>query len=193
MKMIGLETIRLHVGALRAVTLLLIFFTSVMAVGASEVIESTRTRVVIRGHPKTGKPYVSIVSADIAEPRNPLGKPDPWGRGGHAIRPDYRMFDPKMNKGEIPYEGPASGRKKIYIFAAALATLGAASGAAAAAAIPTATAAGSAGGAGIYAAGGAAVAAGTAGAVSYSTRPEPDRDDFTHIAETKIIKEKESS
>lgn len=134
---------------------------------ASEVIEETKTRVIIREHPKTGKPYVSIVSTENPEP------PDPFtGQRGRILRPDYRMLDPKVKSGEIPYDGPYSDQKKIYIFAATLATLGALGGAVIYAAAPAATGVGAASGAGTYLAAGTAVTAAPVVVAAVATRPD---------------------
>ena len=145
------------------------------AIFSSEIIEETQTRVILREHPKTGKPYVSIVSSEVPEP------PDPFtGRRGRIIRPDYRLLDPKVKSGEIPYEGPVSDRTKIYIFAASLATLGTVS----ALALPVAASTGAAsGGAGAYLAGGAAVTAGSAGAYSVAAASDPKKEDYAHTSE----------
>ncbi len=126
---------------------------------ASVVMEETPTQVIVREHPRTGKPYVSIVSNQGLVPSDPLQKL----QGAHYSRPDYRMLDPKIKSGKIPYEGPVIDRKKVYILAASLATVGVAGGTAIAAAAPAASAAaaGSGAGAGAYAAAGAAVAGGT--------------------------------
>ncbi len=152
---------------------------------ASEVIEETHTQVVVREHPKTGKPYVSIVASD-----RPLAE-DPFvNQRKKTSRPNYRMLDPNVKPGEIPYDGPYSSSAKIYVFAATLATLGVAGGAIGMAAIP-ASAGGAASGGGAYLAAGSAVAAGTAGAVAIKTRPNPNQDDFTLISKSKSLEEKD--
>ena len=92
---------------------------SVSAASVSEVIQKTPTRVVVREHPRTGRPYVSIVSSE-APARDPFS-----GLHQAMKRPDYRMLDPKIKAGQIPYEGPYSDRKKVYLLAASLATVGA--------------------------------------------------------------------
>jgi hypothetical protein len=149
---------------------------------ASEVIEDTRTAVIVRNHPNTGKPYVSIVSLDIKEPKNPFS-----GQRKLTSRPDYRMLDPKTRSGEIPYDGPSSGRKKVYVFAATLAAVGTIGGAAGMALAPAATGAGASGGAGAYLAGGSAVVAGTAATTVLKTKPRPGDDDYTHISEAHLV------
>jgi len=159
-------------------TFLLVSFL-VSPLYASEVIGETHTRVVVREHPKTGKPYVSIVSSD-----QPLAE-DPFVKlRKKTSKPDYRMLDPKVKPGEIPYDGPYSSSTKIYVFAATLATLGVAGGAVGLAAIP-ASAGGAASGGGAYLAAGSAVAAGTAGAAVIKTRDNPNQDDFTQSSESR--------
>ena len=150
---------------------------------ASEVIEETGTRVIVREHPKTGRPYVSIVSSQGEIP------PDIFTGQRKYSRPDYRMLDPKIKSGQIPYEGPSSDRKKIYLFAATLATLGTASGAAVIASAPAATGAAASGGAGAYLAGGTAVVAGSTVAAHAVTRNDPKKDDFKHRSKSRLVKE----
>lgn len=151
---------------------------------ASEVIDETKTRVIIREHPKTGKPYVSIVSSEIPDP------PDPFtGQWGRIIRPDYRLLDPKVKSGEIPYEGPVSDSTRIYIFAATLATLGAAGAVLAPAAAPAAAGAAASGGAGAYLAGGAAVTAGSVAAYSAAAHVPPEKENYQHESEYQLTKE----
>jgi hypothetical protein len=146
---------------------------------ASEVIEPTRTQVIVREHPKTGRPYVSIVSSDRAVP------PDPFSGQKKYSRPDYRLLDPKVKAGEIPYDGPYSDRRKIYIFAATLATVGTVGGVAGMAAAPAAAGAGASGGGAAYLAGGTAVAAGSAAAVTAVTHSDPKEENFIHRSESK--------
>lgn len=165
----------------RAVFILMLFFYSSAVFGAEEVTDLTHTKVVTRAHPKTGKPYVSILDAADFSEQKPLGEIK------YVPRPDYRMLDPKMKSGEIPYEGPSSDRKKVYIFAASLAVLGTVSGAAVIAAAPAATGTSAAGGAGAYGIAGGAVAAGTLSAGLQASKPRPDRDDFKHLWEAKAL------
>lgn len=147
---------------------------------ASEVIEETPTQVIIREHPKTGQPYVAIVPLSEKNPK------DPFTGQKKFSRPDYRMLDPKIKKGPIPYDGPYSSRKKVYILAATLAAVGTAGGVAGLATAPAATgAAASGGGAGAYFAGGTAVAAGSAAAVTVAARSNPKDDNYIHRSESK--------
>jgi len=150
----------------------------------SEVFEETPTKVAVRNHPKTGKAYVSIVDEGLAVERVPL-----TDRELDPERPDYRMLDPKIKAGEIPYHGPVSDRKKVYLLAAGLATAGTVSSFAAAAAIPAAASSGAsaAGGAGAYAAAGTAVTAGTVSTVWLKTQPDPDGDDYQRRSESSVL------
>ncbi|GEM_PF-1699567 len=171
---------------------------------ASEVIEETRTQVIVREHPKTGQPYVSIVSADNPDPKDPFTgqrrayrtvPDDPaadrrlTNRRQKFSRPDYRLLDPKIKAKDIPYEGPYSNRKKVYLFAASIAAVGAAGGIAGLATAPAATGAGASGGAGAYMAGAGAVA-GTAAAASVHATTGTKEQNFIHRSESK--KEKSS-
>ena len=157
----------------------------VPSIFASEVMEESGTRVIVREHPKTGKPYVSIVPFQGEIPLDPF-----TGQRKYS-RPDYRMLDPKIKSGQIPYEGPYSDRKKIYIFAASLAALGTASGAAVTALAPAATGAGASGGAGAYFAGGGAVVAGTAVTAARVNRSDPEKQNYTLRSESRLVKEEE--
>lgn len=148
---------------------------------AAEVMDVTHTQVVVRQHPKTGKPYVSIV---------PEGKvpPDPFtGQKQSYIRPDYRLLDPKVKSGDIPYDGPVSDRKKVYVFAATLMTVGTVGGAAGMAAAPVG-AGSAAGGAGAYVGAGAAVAGTTAAASIAASKKRPWDDDYEHISESALVR-----
>ncbi|MBI4358632.1 MAG: hypothetical protein HY584_04965 [Candidatus Omnitrophica bacterium] len=148
----------------------------------SEVFQDTDTQVVVREHPKTGKPYVSIIS------HSALSQVDPFERlKGKMSRPDYRMLDPKVKSGEIPYEGPYSSSTKIYVFAATLATLGTVGGAVGLATVPAAATGAAASGGGAYLAGGAAVAGGAAGAAALATRSDSRQDDFIQTSKSESI------
>lgn len=166
----------------RVLGISLIIFLSVPSGFADEVVPQTSTHVVVRDHPKTGKAYVSVTEKG-KENVNPLAA------GKYKKRPDYRMLDPKVKSGEIPYEGPVSDRKKVYAFAAGLAAVGVAGGAAVSLAAASAPAtAGSAGGAGAFGAAGVGVIAGTAGILQAKTSPDPNKpDDFTHTSESKSL------
>ena len=164
--------------------LILLMMPRISLAAENEVLPKTLTQVVVRKHPRTGKPYVVITDK---------GKdaPDPFAAIRTAkpmMRPDYRMLDPKIKAGSISYEGPVSDRKKVYIFAASLATLGAAGGAAIIAAAPAATGAGAASGAGIYAGAGAGIAAGSVAGTIAATKSDPKKESFKHTAESREIK-----
>ncbi|MBI1977546.1 MAG: hypothetical protein HYS55_02215 [Candidatus Omnitrophica bacterium] len=158
------------------------FLNSASAFPTSEVFEETKTQVIIREHPKTGKPYVSIVSQESFDPNTPF-----LGARTKVSRPDYRMLDPKVKSGEIPYDGPYSSAKKVYIFAATLATLGVAGGAVGMAVAPAASAGGAASGGGTFLAAGGAVAAGSAGGAVAMTRSDSNVDDFIQTSESRTI------
>lgn len=149
-------------------------------VSASEVPDPTHTQVIIREHPKTGKPYVSLVSTDQPVPEDPFT----YQRNRYS-RPDYRMLDPNVKKGEVAYDGPYSDRKKVYLFGAALMALGVTGATAGIALAPAAGAASSGGGA--YLAGGAAVAAGSGAAVHEITKSRPEDENFIRESESRLI------
>ena len=156
-------------------------FLSVLNFGllsASEVIPETHSKVILREHPKTGKPYVVIAPEDLTEGTGFFPEAKKFSR------PDYRLLDPKVKSGQIPYDGPYSDSKRIYIFAASLATLGA-GGFVGAAFMPATGAAASGGGA--YLAAGSAVAAGAAATATTSLRANSKKDNFTQASESKSI------
>jgi len=154
---------------------------------SSEVLKETSTEVMVREHPKTGKPYAVIVSAQAPEAgfpyRGPITK---------ASRPDYRMLDPKVKRGEIPYDGPYSDRRKVYYFAAGMATAGVLAGTLAPIAPAAAGAGGGGGGLG-YGIAGTAVADGTISAALARQRPDPNRDDFNLKSEAILLEIYDSS
>ena len=166
------------------------FFISVLVppLHASEVIENTQTRVVRREHPKTEKPYVSIVPMNSSDDSAPIAN---YRR--ITSRPDYRMLDPKIKSGQIPYDGPFSDATKVYVFAATLATLGTVGGAVGLATLPATTAAtgvAASGGSAYLAAGGAVAATGAAG-VTIATKSDSENDDFTQISKSKSVERKQ--
>jgi len=143
---------------------------------ANEVIPETAGEVIVREHPKTGLPYVSIL--DPQKDREIFK-----GDMKKYNRPDYRMLDPKVKPGDLHYDGPVSDRKKIYILAGALA----AGGVAGYAALPAAAAGGGAAtGAGAYAAAGAAVTAGTF-STHWAMKQDDRPDDFTQVSISREI------
>lgn len=157
------------------------FHTNLIA--SSEILPDTRTEIVVRKHPKIEQEYVSIVSLD--EPRKDLDRIN----NGKYSRPDYRMLDPHTKSGDIPYDGPVSSRKKVYVLAASLATAGAASAVAGAALFPATVAASSAsgGGAGLAAAGAATAAAGGAISARALTQPTDLPEDYARIQESRLL------
>lgn len=165
---------------------LMIFSFTLPVYAQTEVITETTSTVIVREHPRTGKPYAVIT-----------GNPESAGPFAQLpvltkSRPDYRMLDPKIKRGTIPYMGPVSDRKKVYAFAATLATLGAAGGTAIIAAAPAATGAGASGGAGAYALAGTGVASGAISSSWLKTRPDPDKDKIEHGFESRQIQPEES-
>ncbi len=147
---------------------------------ASEVISETGSKVIIREHPKTGKPYVVIA------PENLSAEAGFFPNSKKFSRPDYRLLDPKVKSGQIPYDGPYSDSKRIYIFAATMATLGA-GGLVGAAVMPATGAAAAASGGASYLAAGGALAAGTAGVAVASTKSDPKKDNFIQASQSKSI------
>ena len=166
-----------------AVLIFIISLSQICGAAENEVLPETRAVVVIRQHPKTGKPYVVITDRG-------KNAPDPFAAIRTAkpvMRPDYRMLDPKIKSGQIPYEGPVSDRTKVYIFAASLAAVGTVGGAAIIAAAPAATGAGAAGGAGLYAGAGVGVVVGSAAGTVAATKSDPKKESFEHTAQSKEI------
>ncbi len=142
--------------------------------GENEVVPVSRAKVFVREHPQTGKPFVSL--------RNEGNTQDLFrGFKKREVRPDYRMLDAKTKSGAVPYDGPASDRTKVYVFAATMMTLGVAGGIVSAAAIPaTAATTGASGGAGLFGAGAVAVAGGTVGTVAVKSRLKPGEENSIH-------------
>lgn len=140
----------------------------------NEVINIQSPAVVVRVHPKTGRPYVAITEPE-ARMQNPLG-----GFSKPVKRPDYRMLEKDVKPKETGYEGPSSDRKKVYIFAASIAASGVASGTAILAA-PAAAAAGTGSGTGaaVFAGAGTAVAAGTTVVTADALRIKPQDGNYT--------------
>jgi len=167
---------------LRAGVLCMSLNLTMVRLEATEVIQETHTKVIQRENPATGKPYFSIVTAALQETEGLLPP-----REEKYSRPDYQMLAPESQRGEIFYDGPASSRKKVYIFAGAVATVGAVGGTLGMLSAASTATAGAAGGAGGYAAGGAAVASGAmAGALKVSSA-KPQSDDFVHTSKTDLV------
>ena len=152
---------------------------------ADEIISQTPTEVIVREHPQTGKPFVSVIDQGKGS------EVRPWRAVSKKYsRPDYKMLNHRIKKGEYSYDGPVSDRKKVYILAASLTAVGVTAAVVGPAIAPAAASTGGAsGGAGAFAAGGATVLSGTAGAVSYKSRPDPERDFFSQTSESKAIED----
>jgi hypothetical protein len=158
-------------------TLAVILCAGPVFAGENEILEESGVKVFVREHPQTGKPFVSL--------RKEGGNADPFkGFVKREIRPDYRMLDPKTRSGDVPYDGPVSDRKKVYIFAATMMTLGVAGGIATAAIPVTAAASGASGGTGILGAGAVTVLAGTAGTVALKSHLDPGEENYIHEGTT---------
>ncbi len=158
--------------------------TTVTEINQPEVKDEIHSQVVIREHPKTGKSYVTIVSSEEPVPADPF-----TNQRNKFSRPDYRMLDPNMKKGDYVYDGPYSDRKKVYIFAASMIAVGVTGGVAGMALAPaaTGTAAASAGGGGAYLIG-AGVATGVGGVVAADALTVKAEDqNFIHEGESKAI------
>lgn len=136
----------------------------------NEILRESVAKVYVREHPQTGKPFVSLRMGNPAQ--------DPFkGFTKREIRPDYKMLEAD-SKG-VPYDGPVSDLKKVYVFAATMMTLGAA-GVVVTAALPAAAAAGaSTAGTGVLA-GGAAVATGVAADIVVESQIKPGEEHYVH-------------
>jgi hypothetical protein len=146
----------------------------------NEVLQESGVKVFVREHPQTGKPFVSL--------RKETGSQDFFkGFVKREIRPDYKMLDAKTKSGDIPYDGPVSDRKKVYIFAATMMTLGVAGGIVTAAIPATTAAAGASGGTGLLGAGAATVVVGTVGTVAVQTHIKPGEENYVHDATTTAV------
>jgi len=142
-----------------------------------EVLEESGTKVFIREHPQTGKPFVSLRKEGDSQD---LFK----GFVKREFRPDYKMLDANSKSGDVPYDGPVSDLKKVYIFAATMITLGVAGGIVTVAMPAGAAAAGASGGTGLLGTGAVAVAAGTAGTVALKSHLAPGEENYIHDSTT---------
>lgn len=154
--------------------LILLMFQAPLRGQESEILQDSGAKVYVREHPQTGKPFVSLRAGDPAQ--------DPFkGFKKREIRPDYKMLEADA-KG-IPYDGPVSDLKKVYVFAATMMTLGAA-GVVVTAALPVAAAAGaSTAGTGVLA-GGAVVATGVAADLVVESQIKPGEEHYIHEGKT---------
>lgn len=161
--------------------LMLVLGASTVSGLESEVLDESPVKVFVREHPQTGKPFVSLRKGDKG--------PDFFkGFVKREIRPDYAMLDAAKRSGDIPYDGPVSDRKKVYIFAATMITLGVAGGIATAALPATAAAGGASGGTGLLGAGAVTVVAGTAGTVALKSHLAPGEENYIHEGVTSAEK-----
>lgn len=146
----------------------------------NEVLTETGTKVFIREHPQTGKPFVSLRKERDA---TDLFK----GFVKREVRPDYKMLDAKTKSGDVPYDGPVSDRKKVYIFAATMMTLGVAGGIVTVAMPAGAAAAGASGGTGLLGAEAATIVAATAGTVALKSHLAPGEENYIHDGTTTAV------
>lgn len=151
------------------------------SVFASEVLDKTRTQVVVLENAKTGTELVGIAPESGAGSRyqflkNPV----------QVSRPDYLMLDPTKKSSDFNYDGPYSSRKKVYIFAGTVATAGLLAGTLTPVA---ATAGGATGGVGALAGAGVAVAGAPLATAYIRSRPDPHENDFEHKAQTVLIRD----
>jgi len=163
-----------------AVVLVAFFCASHLYAAENEVLQEGGTKVFIREHPQTGKPFVSLRKEGSAQD---LFK----GFVKREFRPDYRMLDAKTKSGDVPYDGPVSDLKKVYIFAATMMTLGVAGGIATVAMPVGAAASGVSGSTGLLGAGAVTVVAGTAGTVALKSHLAPGEENYIHDATTTAV------
>jgi len=146
----------------------------------SETIIAQDNQVIVREHPKTKRPYVTIASGDTEIEEHTITMPSDT-----VSRPDYRILSYRVPKDIPPYNGPYSDRTKVYVFAGALIATGIATAAVGAAA-PAAVGAASSGG-GAYAVAGTTVGVTTLATALLKARPDPDEDEFTHTSNTRLV------
>ena len=160
-----------------------VFQEQEMITPESEVFEATHTKVLVREHALTREPYVSIVAPDVQTEREIMP-----GEEHSLTRPDYRMLSYKVKAGDIPYDGPYSDRRKVYIFAGTMIAAGVATAVVGAVAPAAATAGvASAGSVAAYSTAGTAVGVVTLSSTLLKMRPDPHRDDFTHTSKVRLI------
>jgi len=149
----------------------------------NEVLKDTLTEIVVRQHPKTGDSFISIIPVD--KPR----RKDLQFEGMKTYsRPDYRMLQAGVKSGQIPYDGPYSSSKKIYILAASLATMGVAGSVIGAAAFPAAaTTASAGGGAGLAVGAGAVAVTGAVATTAYVKSQHQISDDYARSEVSSLL------
>ncbi len=162
---------------------LLIFFTAQTGalIADSEVKDPTHTQIQVCENPKTGRVYVCVVSSDQEKGKNIFGE-----NQKRSSRPDYRMLDYRIKAKDVSYDGPSSDRSKVYLLAGTLAATGVLAGTL----LPVSAATGAAaGGSGLgYGAAGAGLAAGVVSSSIIASRPNPEKDNYTHESSAKVIK-----
>jgi hypothetical protein len=163
-----------------SLVLVVFLFAGHLFAAENEMLQESGTKVFIREHPQTGKPFVSLRKEGSAQD---LFK----GFVKREFRPDYRMLDAKTKSGEVPYDGPVSDLKKVYIFAATMMTLGVAGGIVTVAMPVGAAASGMSGGTGLLGAGAVTVVAGTAGTVALKSHLAPGEENYIHDATTTAV------
>lgn len=160
--------------------ILAILFQNVLF--ADEVLTGVPVKIVKKEHPRTGKKFYSVVSEDIQKTGIAAVEKKNYSR------PDYRFLDHTVKSGTIPYDGPSSSRKKVYVLAGTVATLGVVGGsvgmmAAASAPVSAGTGSGAVG----YLAAGTAVGTGSLSTAWLKSRPDPERDNFERTSGTRVI------
>ncbi len=133
--------------------------------------------VAVKAHPRTGRPYASIVAPgeapEAASPVRPLE------------RPDYRYLH--AGRGEVAYQGPSSDRTKVYVLAGTLATAGVAAGMAGLATAPAVAGAAAAGSPVVPAAAAAALLALEGDYVIKTLRETPEDRQFERDSSSRVI------
>jgi hypothetical protein len=163
-----------------ALVLAMLLIAGPVFASENETIGESGFKVFVREHPQTGKPFVSLrKEGDVQD----LFK----GFVKREFRPDYKMLDAKTKSGDVPYDGPVSDMKKVYIFAATMMTLGVAGGIVTVAMPAGAAVAGAGGGTGLLGTGAVAVAAGTAGTVALKSHLAPGEENYIHDATTRAV------
>ena len=158
----------------------MILLSGSVCASENEVIPEGTVKVFVREHPQTGKAFVSLRKGDNGQD---LFK----GFVKREIRPDYEMLDAKTRSGDVPYDGPVSDRKKVYIFAATMMTLGVAGGIVTVAIPATAAASGTGAGTALLGVGAATVVAGTAGTVAVQAHIRPGEENYIHDAASSAV------
>jgi hypothetical protein len=160
-----------------ALALAVLLCTGPVRASGNETIGDSGAKVFVREHPQTGKPFVSLRKEGDAQD---LFR----GFVKREFRPDYKMLDAKTKTKDVPYDGPVSDRRKVYVFAATMMTLGVAGGIVTVAMPAGAAAAGAGSGTGLLGAGAVTVATGTVGTVALKSHLAPGEENYIHEAST---------